>query len=302
MKHFILKMIYALVPILITSASAELLLREIPNDYSYKRDFLNKNSSNIETLFLGSSHTYYGVNPEFIKGNSFNASHISQSIDYDYEILKKYEKNWDNLKYIAIPIDYFTLFSTLSSGIEYWRVKNYEIYYDINISFRLQDKFEILSMKPMINLQRIHSFYLKSKTSITCSKSGYGIEKWKNSSLSKAGLAAAKRHTNQDKINLNSNINALQSIISFSQHRNIKIIFYTSPAYYTYVSNLDKEQLQGTFKIINNLTDKNTNCTYYNFLEDNSFDSTDFRDADHLNELGANKFTLKLDSIINRIE
>ena len=41
---------------------------------------------------------------------------------------------------------------------------------------------------------------------------------------------------------------------------------------------------------------------YYNFLTDKSFIAEDYYDADHLNEIGAKKLTLKIDSIINEIE
>jgi hypothetical protein len=38
---------------------------------------------------------------------------------------------------------------------------------------------------------------------------------------------------------------------------------------------------------------------YLNLLTDKAFDEKDFYDADHLNEIGAKKFTLKIDSLIN---
>ena len=68
--------------------SFELLLRNIPNDYSFKKNYLNTKSNSIEVLFLGSSHIYYGINPEYISRNSFNGSHISQSLNFDLEILE----------------------------------------------------------------------------------------------------------------------------------------------------------------------------------------------------------------------
>ena len=73
----------------IFSILLELLIRNIPNDYKLKKSYLDENSNKIENIFLGSSHTYYGIRPEIIIGNSFNASHISQGIYCDYRILKK---------------------------------------------------------------------------------------------------------------------------------------------------------------------------------------------------------------------
>ena len=77
-------------PLLLGALILEVLIQNIPNEYSYKKSYLDSNSNEIEVLFLGSSHVYYGVNPEYISANSFNASHIAQTLDYDYAILKKY--------------------------------------------------------------------------------------------------------------------------------------------------------------------------------------------------------------------
>jgi hypothetical protein len=43
---------------------------------------------------------------------------------------------------------------------------------------------------------------------------------------------------------------------------------------------------------------ENENVYYYNFINDNDFLENDFFDADHLNELGAMKFTKKIDDVI----
>ena len=91
MKLFVNKTTLYLFPILILLLLIEVLTRAIPNDYTYKRDYLNNNSNIIRVLFLGNSHAYYGVNPAYINQNSFNAAYVSQSVNYDYQILKKYK-------------------------------------------------------------------------------------------------------------------------------------------------------------------------------------------------------------------
>ena len=80
MSKFIKKVLIFSTPIIIFIILMEVLLREIPNDYSYKKNYLDTHSSEIETLFLGSSHTYYGVNPEFIKSNSFKISQKKRNL------------------------------------------------------------------------------------------------------------------------------------------------------------------------------------------------------------------------------
>ena len=307
MKNFIKFLLLFFVPILIGMILFELGLRDIPNDYSYKKNYLNTNSNKIEVLFLGSSHIYYGINPEFISRKSFNGAHISQSLNFDLVILEKYKDRWKKLKYIIIPIDYFSMYSTLESGIENWRVKNYSIYYNISKYGNYWSSFEIFNGKLQNNISRAKSFFFNEKSDITCNEFGFGTTY--NSKYSKdlieTGKTASKRHTielENNQITFSKNIQTINSIIEFANSRNIKIIFVTCPAYSSYRVNLNPIQLYNSVNIIKKLSEQNTNTVYYNFLTDKAFISDDYYDADHLNEIGAKKLTLKIDSIINNKE
>ena len=108
MKKFIKRIIYFLIPILLFFICLEITLRKIPNDYKYKSEYINKSSSQIETLILGSSHSYYGVNPYYMSPNTFNNAHVSQSLNFDYQILMSKSKDWKKLKKIYLPISYFS--------------------------------------------------------------------------------------------------------------------------------------------------------------------------------------------------
>ncbi len=297
MKKFIKKIFLFLVPMILIALLMEFLLRNIPNDYKYKKDYLINNSNRINKLFLGSSHTYYGINPSVISGNSFNASHVSQSIDLDLQIIKKYRNNWKGLEYIIIPIDYFTLFFRLSNSVESWRLKNYNLYYDFQLSNKLSDNTELISNNLNLNISKIISFYLQNEKFITCSELGYANKFKENKDLVKSGIEAGIRHTVEDFSNLDESINILNEMISFAKKNDIEIIFYTSPAYYTYVSNLNVNQLELTIKTITKIADNN-DIAYFNLLEDSSFNSSDYRDADHLNQKGAKKLSLKIDDMI----
>ncbi|MEP6465265.1 MAG: hypothetical protein ABJB05_03125 [Parafilimonas sp.] len=301
MASFIKHIIVFSFPILLFSILMEFMLRKIPNDYSYKCKYLNENSNKIEVLILGSSHTYYGINPQYLKENSFNAAYVSQSLNYDWDILNKYQKKWNNLKYIIVPVDYFSLYSTLETGIEKWRVKNYSIYYNIQ-GKDLKNDFELSSEKLSDNITRFENYYLNDSNNITCNKLGAGTRlKFTNiQNLIETGKAAATRHTVEKKDNLlfTKNVETIKSIVQFAKKINAKVIFITCPAYYTYYDNLEKNQLYNTLNFITEISSNNSNMNYYNFLYDTSFTDKDFFDADHLNEIGAKKFTIKIDSLI----
>lgn len=299
MKRFVIKTIYISLPILGVAILMEILLRNTPNDYLFKKQYLDKHSSEIETLILGSSHSFYGFNPEYFSSNTFNASHISQSLNYDFEILKKYQDQFKNLKTIILPISYFTLFGKLEAGSESWRVKNYIIYYDLNSSKSLIDYSEVLSNRINVNIKRIASYYLLGNSTISCSDLGWGTSyNSKNArDLAETGKTAAKRHTrddiNSDKYQeiFNDNILILNSIIQWCKKNNVSVLLLTPPAFETYRQNLNKEQLKIAINTTSDICSKYENCIYENLLNDTNFVAVDFFDADHLSEIGAKKLS-----------
>jgi hypothetical protein len=282
---------------------AELLLRNIPNNYRLKNDYLQKRSDSLSVLILGSSHTLYGINPIYMREKSFNAAYITQTLDLDWEILKKYKDHWKDLKVIVLPISYFSLTYQLNRGIEDWRVKSYILYWGIGSSTRLENHFELLNNTVRVNCDRIIAYYLKGKDEVSCNSLGWGTDynSLKKEDLTATGIATAKRHTRQDSAAVSANLDVLKKIVDFSSQRNIHVLFFTPPAYKTYVENLEKKQLDQIIQTATKLAGENRNVTYVNLMNNPDFVAQDYFDADHMNEIGAKKLTLKIDSLINRI-
>lgn len=306
MKKFIIKTILFLLPIFAISLSMEILLRKIPNDYLYKKEYLDKYSNEIETLILGSSHSFYGLNPDFFSSSTFNAAHISQSLNYDYEIFKKYQDNLHNLKTLILPISYFTLYGKLENGSESWRVKNYVIYYGMNVANSFVDYAEVLSNQPKVNRKKLYGYYIKSNHDqyISCSELGWGTP-IQSKDLVETGKAAAERHTKADITSdfnnniFNNNQQILNTIIKWCKKQNIKVMLLTLPAYTTYRQNINLEQYGITIKTANKIASQYDNCIYVNLFDDTNFVAKDFRDADHLSEIGAEKLSKLIDKKIN---
>jgi hypothetical protein len=306
MKKFIIKTIFISLPILFSVLFMEILLRNIPNDYEFKKEYLDKNASEIETMILGSSHSFYGFNPVYFTTKTFNASHISQSLNYDFEIIKKYQSGLKQLKTIVLPISYFTLFGKLEAGSESWRVKNYILYYGLETSNSYTDYSEVISNKIYVNLKRIGSYYIKGNSAISCTSLGWGTNyKSKNArDLIETGKTAALRHSKdindiKYKNILRDNEQTLNSIIAWCKNRNIRIVLLTPPAFKSYRQNLNKTQLNVTIGIAKKTDLDNNNCVYLNLLNDTSFVAKDFYDADHLSEIGAEKLSKLINEKIN---
>jgi len=296
-------MMLFILPIAVLAVIFEVALRNIPNNYSYKNNYLDKNSKDIQVLILGSSHSFAGIDPTYLSFNSFNAAESSQTLEFDYQIFKKYDDKWNNLKYIILPVDYFSFTSNLSASIESWRIRYYELYYKINITGNILNTFQV-SSNLRVNLQKLRDFNFKNKSNITCSALGRDLSynSGRKRDLYSTAIAAAHQHRAINNQYLKENIIALQSIIKLAAKHNVKVILYMSPAYKTYVQQLNRQQLDNVINVTKNIASANRNAMYVNLLNDSTFKKVDFFDADHLNEIGAKKLTKKIDSLVKLIE
>ena len=229
-------------------------------------------------------------------------------MDLDYKILEKYGNEFKNLNVIIVDISYFSLYSTLETGPEPWRAKNYNIYYDISTS-KATNNFEVLTNKLDINYSRMKSYYTKKikndKAFIDSTFTAKMYNGWislkpaKNTDdLEETGVAASERHTyditERSKVEThNEQTNVLGKIVNWSKQKNVKVVFVTTPTYKTYYSRINADQWDNTHKIIEDICRKNSNCQYINLLknEGDLFTEKDFSDADHLSETGAEKMS-----------
>ena len=303
MKKLIVRILVFLIPIFFLLLLFEYALRSIPNDYSYKNNYLDRNSNKLEVLFLGNSHIYYGIDPDFMKMKSFNASHVAQPIDFDFEILKKNKEKLSKLKYIVIPIDYFTFYNRLENGKEKWRKKNYNIYYGFYKSYNPLNYFEILNGTITSNYKRLENNSTCKNAYLYCNALGWGkYDSRKNKNLVYSAISESALHKAPNNRYYNSSIGILKRIISCAQDLRVKLILITCPVHKEYLKLINSHQMDDAIKVATSFSHQYPNVFYYNFLKDGSFRDNEFYDADHLNEIGARKFTFKIDSIIQSIE
>lgn len=306
MKKFIIKICLFLLPVLFAVVLTEIALRKIPNDYVLKRTYLDAHSNEIETLILGTSHNFYGLDPVYFTGKTFNAAYLTQSLDYDYAIIKKYENKFASLKTMVLDISYFSLYSRLETS--FW-IKNYVIYYGMtNTGRSVNNYFEILNGNGFQSCSRLYRFYVRKIVPIRCTGLGWGKDyKYSNrKDLAASGKQSAKRHVRnisleKNKMNFEINYTTLQSIIDWAKQKNIQLVLLTAPAFKTYREALDSSQLNSTTKAVNELVTKNKNCSYLNLFSDTTFTEADFFDADHLDETGAKKLSVLVNEKIKEM-
>lgn len=98
----------------------------IPNSYTYKRTYMEQHAGQIQTLFLGSSNAYDGLNPSVLP-NAFNLANSSQTLEDDYRLLAKYIDSMDSLQTVIVGLGYHSLGATTEDN----RRTYYTIYMDL---------------------------------------------------------------------------------------------------------------------------------------------------------------------------
>lgn len=293
MSRFLVKIMLFGLPLLLLAFLLEYLLRQIPNDYSYKNNYLSENSEKLETLVLGTSSSMYGINPVYLAGEAFNASHRAQSLPYDYFIYNKFKDKLVNLKWIILPVSYLNLFHALEGEKEDQLVKNYSIYYKCRYHYSLHYNSEILGLSLPLLLKRVYKYFQNKEDLITVSELGFALPDNKNKQrdMFRTGVGAAKRHTKKTFDYLKVNVEAINTLLVESGKKNVKVLLYTPPAWETYSKNFDKKQLKTMKDTIENIVSHYPHVKYHSFMDDSRFKKSDFYDANHLNGTGAKKFT-----------
>lgn len=126
MKNFLRNIALYALPVLIVAGVMEWVAEAIPNSYTYKRDYIEHHGAQIQTLILGSSNAYDGLNPS-VMPNVFNLANSSQTLEDDYRLLAKYIDSMDSLQTVIVGVGYHSLGVTK----EEHRRTYYTIYMDL---------------------------------------------------------------------------------------------------------------------------------------------------------------------------
>lgn len=197
------------------------MLYRIPNVYTYKKNYLDSNSNKIKILILGNSHSYCGLNPEFIQQNAFNAAYFAQTVNLDAEILDRYFNRFGSLKFILLPIDYVSLNNRLEYSSENYRIKYYIKEYGINFPKLYFTTINLLNNPFKLNLQRLWWTYIQRNTTDfisdpACNRLGYFKAPFKTADIEKSGKLLAQSQKENNKF-LKDNLSVIEKIIFFAE-------------------------------------------------------------------------------------
>ena len=115
MRKFLKKILLYALPIILMAVAMELLVEQIPNSYTYKRQYMEQHATSLHTLILGSSYAYDGIDAALLP-HAFNLANSSQCFEDDYRLLAKYLSQMDSLQTVILPLSYSSLQMVSSSN------------------------------------------------------------------------------------------------------------------------------------------------------------------------------------------
>ena len=126
MKRFLQDIGLFAIVALIFFGALEWGAESIPNSYTYKREYIEQHGAEIQTLILGSSNAYDGLNPS-VMPQAFNLANSSQTLEDDYRLLERYIDDIDSLQTVIVGLGYHSLGAVTEDN----RRTYYTIYMDL---------------------------------------------------------------------------------------------------------------------------------------------------------------------------
>jgi len=305
MRTLYLKIALFLAPFFLVWLALEVFYRQVPNNYSYKDQQLQKVAPDVQTLVMGDSHAFYGINPVYFKDPTFNLSNISQSLLTDELLLEKHIANLPALKTVFINISYFTL-STKDNALESnWRKYFYHHNMGItapSISFWNPQRYSMALIqrfdKSMDLVQKYHNNY----TIVNATPLGYGMQDASDIVKDKEAISIVIANKHEDNsLDFKHNTARLQRIIALCKKYEVAVVLLEMPVYPAYYNLLDTEKKEKIKSNLNNLSGVDDTVFYLDLSTNPLFEKQDLRDADHLTNSGAKKCSEYLNTYLKDI-
>jgi hypothetical protein len=261
---------------------------------------LEKNLDKIEIINTGNSHAYSAIDPQVWNYRGFNLANVDQDLYYDSELLNAYLDRMPQLKLAIIPISYLTLEFKLEDSPEEWRRFFYARVYGLPCRRQstLFSAFDIrsYSMIALYSPNEAQSFAQKMfAVNLAEDVDNNGFFAIEATNYASIGDQSGKErveihHHSMRPENIAENIAILRNMITRLKARNVKVALITIPVLPTYSKFIFKSKYDEMQMNIKKIVDE-FGCQYFNYLYDRRFTDNDFLNNDHLNRLGAEKFS-----------
>ena len=309
MKYLLKKVSFFLLPLLGLFLFLEIKLSQIPTYLSLKKEFLESQLDQIEILSTGLS---YGnsINPQFFDRKGFNLFNDAEDLYFDVKVIEKYFDRMPNLKIVLLPISYFSLEYRQENSQWSWRAPFYKFIFNIQPSkyisiFNPSYYSYALAYGWKDDLNFIYTNFSSNMTKYMHENGWREIgsqELIDSKETDRAGRQSIEyaEVMLMDERNIPFNMQLLSSFIEKCIEGKVKVILYTPPTFHNYYDHINPIKYQKIQTEISRLTEK-YHLEYFDFLKDSRFSASDFYSIDHVNDLGAEKLSRIMNTIINKI-
>ena len=287
MQKFLQKILTYTVPIALLAIGLEFYVESIPNSYTYKRQYMEQHASSIQTLILGSSYAYDGIDAELLPA-AFNLANSSQCFEDDYRLLQRYIIHLDSLQRVILPLSYSSLQMVSSSN----RRGYYTIYMDLYPRWPLSKySFECFNLE--LAMKKIVK-YLLNEDLVRCDS--LGLRLGHTLATRPADWQDTEALVRNDRFvgsaaqpYIKENTYWLRRIALECQVSGVEFYLVKMPALKDYRDAMPTEQVEAMNQAIDYIASK-FDCVRVLDYQDWGTDS-DFWNATHLNTDGAKRLT-----------
>jgi lysophospholipase L1-like esterase len=268
-----------------------------------KRAILESNIDSMECIIIGSSHTLHGLDPSLFPVKTINIAEVNKPMCIDLKILSANIGKMHKLKYVIIPVEYFTLHYTgnkdrfVQKMYKHWSVEDENKRMPSFLKFHFMtcgfDIFENRQELPKSLMSRDKGFDPDNKE--------IEVDQKELRLQSLARLEQWKRYW-IDTATTSSNYNQLEDMILFLQSKGVTPILVTMPVTPEMEHFYDSDIVKTNDILIGNIIQKN-NVPYIDFQKDTALHHQYlFFDQDHLNTAGSIIASKRVAQLIEKLE
>lgn len=314
---FIVRCVFSLLIVIAIFAAIEWAVRQVPNTYRYKFEWMEKHAQDVEVLVMGNSHTLFAIRPEYINGCVFSLANVSQEWDQDLSLLRQWDTRYRKLKAVIMPVSYYLWLSVGLENTSEWHLcRNYKIYMHSEL-YPTLSKYNLEISEPKTTRNKMGQFLASIGKTSPLSEETYkvlGIDSLGWCSLYTPQLKhllaqdfdaeaenTANRHDSRcDETRLAHNYEIMKQVAQLCRRHGARLILVTTPQSQAYIRHLKADRLKTIQAATERFCSEN-GALFLNHMADNRFTDDDFFDGDHLSDIGAEKFTKLLNKEIEGI-
>ncbi|MFT3794062.1 hypothetical protein [Flavobacterium sp.] len=312
MRKFLINVVLFVVPLLVLVVGIEVYLGNYPSGFQCKAQYLNQHLDKIEILAVGSSHSQDGINPEFFsKHNAANVSFSGQDLRLDQKLLELQVPRLPNLKYVLLELGYHSL-DIMHRG-DYDKNTLYLRFYGIN-NFDRRAKlgdYSIFLSSPQFYLGFLNPNHKRLEINEYGFETGLSDDpnhnRFKDMEYNEATIdkdrenILIQRHRERYPEAEKENLVIFEQMVDYCVAHKLQPIINIPPVYQTYYEEMVPDKKKTRDDLIQKLRKKYPQLIVFDYEHIPDFKVTDFYNEDHLNPIGAKKFSLMLDEAIQKL-